>query len=1378
MAMELNGTGYEGTGALRVSNSGTYTGGITIGNEGARISSDGIMVTLGGNITGGILEIGSTDTSLSSNFTLSGDNTQSLTRLMGKSHVNVTSLRGLGLGLDLSSATSSAELQGAVETGKLTGVAGSRLSFVEGSSLTLTSESNNVFAGSLSGTGNLIKQGQGEWTLSGDNSQSGQVHISGGKLIVGHDHALGNAGNQVSVGASGKLDLSSYAVAQGIKLTGGAELSGTSNYTGSLSVASGQGTSQILGALNAGRLDLLDSAARLQINGDMLITGGGSLCLDASNANSNTALVTVNGKMTLRGEYLINLDTNSYYGEKSVKFKLFEAEKYPRATGDYTFALAMDPIYEEFFQLKDNYKQEMVQSGSLTVTINVKAVVGDLVDSGDVAAMGGNGYVSRGESFYLGAKSNEGQPVYFDKNYTMAAGDNAYRLTNGDGWLQFATQMTGDHKLVISKFVQGSNPDSGIVLANNNNNYTGGTSVLNVHLTVDGSVNQGQAMAESGQVGALGTGAVNMLGREAILELRPNGANGGQYWMNNGINLYDGAQLVHSGGSELTLTGAINSSGSAVGVIANNSEQKLILQGKLTAEQLVFKGMTQISRAAGEGGAIVIAGGATLGSLTLSDQSRVDMQSGLQVNTLVMDKGTTLTVGGGNELIYGSLTRGSEGSGDTQLNLSGGQLTILSDSQFGGAEQIKLNLTQGATNTLNVGNQADVTVSNLKASDSGLNKIGDGTLELTGNMTEYVGNLYVGGGLLKINTSQLRSELTVSGQTAQLEVVDNTTLSGKLQISEGGKATLGNAVTLSGDLSVGAGSQLSTGENNWITGSHLNFENGAKAVFGEGTQLGQADGNTQISMGNNVSLEFGQGSKLNGQIEGGFQFRQGDRFKGELNVGANAVNFGAGSVFEVDGSHYENYTNGACLLTGTGTINLEKGMKFELSGFDENMRPLPQTMGLITTTGGNLLLDGQAVEHGRFYNEYLSSHPYVWLSFDLLGVNNSLSLYIQKDVRFDLFAQTENELAISGVASEIALHAGNYGGELYKLGTVLSAATYDNVQSMLTDLSQSTSSILSGYSVQMQNLRRHTLEIMNRAIQTKPENTRLSYEETNNTIWANGIGGTYKMDGDANALGNTTSIWGGSLGMSTTVSETTVLGLAFTYTTSDIQVDRGVGKTTVDAYNIDLFARYHKDNWNVTGVVTGGFTSHDIMRNLNMEGYQSQTKSSADGNQVMAMVQAGYEFIVSDDQNSILEPFAFVSGGYSSLDGLSETGAGTAGLNVESDSNALCSLGAGLRFVREYMVEATSFERGRFEARMMVMQDITDMNPTVSASFQGAPNSRFEQEGVAPGKTALLLGVGVVHPLSQSTAVFADVDGEFRDGGTGVGANLGIKYHF
>lgn len=1378
MAMDLNGTGYEGTGALRVSKSGIYTGGITIGNDGARISSDGVNVTLQGNIAGGILEIGSTDTSLSSNFILSGDNTQSWTRLMGKSHVVVTSLHGLGLGLDLSSADSSAELQGSIETGKVTGVAGSHLSLVEGSSLTVTGATHSVFAGSLSGTGNLIKLGLGEWTLSGENSQSGQVKIEDGKLIVGHDRALGNVGNQVFVGASGKLDLSSYAVAQGITLRGGVELSGAANYTGALSVLAGPGTSQILGNLNAGSLHLRDSAARVQINGDMLITGGGSLCLDASNANTNTALVTVNGKMTLRGEYLINLDTNSYYGDKSVKFKLFEAEKYPRATGDYTFALAMDPIYEEFFQLKDNYKQEMVQSGSLTVTINVKAVVGALVNQADVDAMGANGYVSRGESFYLGAESNEGNALYFDKKYTIAAGDNAYRLTNGDGWLQFASQMTGDNKLIISKFVQGSNPDSGIVIANNNNNYTGGTSVLNVHLTVDGSVNKGQVMPESGLLGALGSGAVNMLGQAAILELRPNGANGGQYWMNNAINLYDGAQLIHSGGSELTLTGAINSGGSAVGVIANNSEQKLILQGKLIAEQLVFKGMTQISRSAGESGAIVIAGGGTLGSLTLSDQSQVDIQSGTQVNSLLMDKGTILNVGGGSELSYGSLTRGSEGSGDTLMNLLGGQLTILSDTQFGGNEQIKLSLAQDGANTLNVGNQADVIVSDLKARDGGLNKIGEGMLELTGNLTEYVGNLYVGSGLLRINTSQLRSELNVSGHTAKLEVVDNTTLSGKLQISEGGKATLGNAVTLSSDLVMGSGSQLSTGQNNWITGEHLSFENGAKAVFGEGTQLGQAEGNTRISMGNNVSLEFGLGSKLNGQMEGGLHFRQGDRFKGELNVGANAVNFGAGSVFEIDGSHYEKYTNGACLLTGTGTINLEKGMKFELSGFNENMRPLPQSMGLITTTEGSLLIDGKEVEHGRFYSEYLSEHPYVWLSFDLLGVNNSLSLYIQKDVRFDLFAQTHNEMAISGVASEIALHADNYGGELNKLGTVLSAATYDNVHDLLGGLSQSTSSILSGYSVQMQNLRRHTLEIMNRAIQTKPENSRLSYEETNNSFWANGISGTYKMDGDANVLGNTTSVWGGSLGMSTTVSETTVVGLAFTYTTSDVQVDRGVGKTTVDAYNIDLFARYHKDNWNITGVVTGGFTSHDIMRNLNLDGYQSQTKSSADGNQVMAMVQAGYEFIVSDDQNSILEPFVLVTGGYSSLDSLSETGAGTAGLNVESDSTALCSLGAGVRFVREYMVEATSFERGRFEARMMVIQDVTDMNPTVSASFQGAPNSRFEQEGVAPGKTALLLGVGVVHPLSQSTAVFADVDGEFRDGGTGVGANVGIKYMF
>lgn len=1380
--MELSGMGFDDFGTLRITKSSTYTGDIKVDAVlGARISTDNAPVSFNGNISGGILELGSGNMNYDSTITLTGENTHALTRVIGRGRVVADSKTALGGGLDLSGSSSSAELKTQVEVARVTGVSGSSISLAEGSSLAVSGDADGGFAGYFYGKGNIEKSGLSKWTLSGESSQVGSLTVSGGTLIAGNVKAFGNAANVVDVRSVGKLDLGNLAITHKVTLNGAAQLAGASQYNGALTVKGIAGeVSTVQGNLTASSLTLTDARSRLSVSGDVSITGGGSLYLDSSVANQEKALIESTGKLSLGGSFNLAMDTNSIYEGNNIKFKLFEASAYPKTSSDYNFELLMNPAYAEFYLLKDNYKQEMLQSGSVTITVNVKAVVGILVDDSDVAGMGSAGYVSRGESFYLGAKENGGNPVYFDKNYTIAAGDDAYRMTNGEGWLQFATQMTGDKKLVISKYLAGQVDDRGVVIANNNNTYTGDTSVLNVHLVVDGSVNQSADMPDSAVVGSLGTGTVNMLGRESILELRPNGDNAGQYEFRNGINLYDGASLVHSGGSELTLTGAISSSGSEAGIIANRSDLKMMLQGALMADRLIMKGNLNSSvegRRAQAGSEIILSGGGNIGELTLSDNVMVTVLSkGLETGALTLDKGTELSLGTGSELTFNSIARGEAGEGDAFLRMLGGVMNVKSNTSLGGANQIKLSLGTSGSNLINVLNNSILNISDLQATDGGLTKSGNGTLELSGNMSAYRGPVHIESGKVKVSALSLGSDLTVAGNQAKLEVSDRVVLGGNLAVN-GGHASTGNDVVLEGDLTITGGGRLETGRDNAFNGQHLNLQDGSVVTFGEGTQLGKMDGQTQISMGNNVSLSFGAGSRINGEMTGGFTFGHGSSFLGELNVGNNDVRFENGSVFKVDGSHYESYTGGKTMLTGTGTISLDKGTKFELIQFAENMTPLPQTMGLISTTG-NLLLDGQEVEVGRSYNEYLTPHNYVWLAFDLLGGNDRLDLFIQKDVRFDIFARTSNEAAIADIASEIALHSDNYEGELGKLGTVLGAATYDNVQSLLGGLAHSTSAVLSGYSVQMQNLRRHTLEIMNRAIQSKTENTRLSYEDTNSTFWANGISGSYKMDGNANSLGNTANIWGGSLGMSTTVSETMVLGLAFTYTNTDVKVDQNVGETKLDAYSIDLFARYHKDNWNITGVLTGGFTSHDIERNLYLDNFQSRSKSSADGNQVMAMVQAGYEFVVSDDQNSILEPFALISGGYSSIDGLSETGAGTAGLNVDSDSNTLCSLGAGVRFVREYMVDSESFERGRFEARAIVMQDLTDMNPTVSASFQGAPNSRFQQEGVAPGKTALLLGVGVVHPLSTSTAVFADVDGEFRKAGTGVGANVGIKYMF
>jgi autotransporter-associated beta strand protein len=73
------------------------------------------------------------------------------------------------------------------------------------------------FAGTISGTGSLIKIGAGVQTLSGSNSYTGGTNVSGGTLVIGTHGAL-PASTPVAVGRGATLVLDSQSTASSITL--------------------------------------------------------------------------------------------------------------------------------------------------------------------------------------------------------------------------------------------------------------------------------------------------------------------------------------------------------------------------------------------------------------------------------------------------------------------------------------------------------------------------------------------------------------------------------------------------------------------------------------------------------------------------------------------------------------------------------------------------------------------------------------------------------------------------------------------------------------------------------------------------------------------------------------------------------------------------------------------------------------------------------------------------------------------------------------------------------------------------------------------------------------------------------------------------------
>ena len=196
-----------------------------------------------------------------------------------------------------------------------------------------TDGSDTVFGGTLSGTGQLVKQGSGRLTLAGDNLHSGGTVIEAGTLQLGQGGSRGNAGSGAIVNdgllrieRADELQLNAAITGSGaLELAQGSlTLGATGNaWTGATRVLAGQlrtsgaerlpdgtdltvaaGASLVLGG--AERLGSLDAAGTVSTNGSIATSGaqtyaGGLTVRDGQSVNLSGTVIEAGTELNSLG---------------------------------------------------------------------------------------------------------------------------------------------------------------------------------------------------------------------------------------------------------------------------------------------------------------------------------------------------------------------------------------------------------------------------------------------------------------------------------------------------------------------------------------------------------------------------------------------------------------------------------------------------------------------------------------------------------------------------------------------------------------------------------------------------------------------------------------------------------------------------------------------------------------------------------------------------------------------------------------------------------------------------------------------------------------------------------------------------------------------
>ncbi|ELV9460897.1 autotransporter outer membrane beta-barrel domain-containing protein, partial [Salmonella enterica] len=728
---------------------------------------------------------------------------------------------------------------------------------------TLELNTGGTFDNAISGSGQVVKSGDGALTLSGANSYSGGTLISDGTLIAGRVDVFGsgdvtdNATLEMNTGGtfSNTISGSGQVVKSGDKTL---TLSGVNTYTGGTTISGGTLVGSNVEALGTG--DVTDNATlELNTGGDFdnAISGSGQVVksgdktLTLSGANSYSGATTISGG-TLIATHVNALGTGAIDNRASLLLDAsgqFAVTDLTTESGGNTEIGAGSTLQATTLtqksdstltiNLNSNTADPVIHAASqvsLAGTLDITGV-GDVLDSdpastddldtftliasdktiaGDFEKLTVAGMDADLADFITvdGRIDDTGKQYelttaltwYADRDDAVTDAHGTFNLTNADGSFAVNTVLENVDATLDPASATGWDGTSlikqgaGTLILNAENTYTGGT-------TISG----GTLVATN--VEALGSGDVT---DDAVLELN----TGGDF--DNAIS--GSGQVVKSGDDVLTLSGANSYSGGTLisdgTLVASNVEA--LGTGDVTDDATLelntggtfdnaISGSGQVVKSGDEtltlSGSNTYTGGTLISGGTLVASNVEALGSGDVTNDAVLELNTggdfTNNISGSGQVVK---------SGDETLTLSGTNSytdgTLISDGTLVASNVEALgsgDVTNDAVLELNTGGDFD----NAISGSGNVVKSGADTLTLSGSNTYTGGTLISSGTLVATGVEALGSGDVTDNATLELSTggdFDNA-ISGSGQVVKSGDKTL----TLSGSNTYTGGTTINDG---------------------------------------------------------------------------------------------------------------------------------------------------------------------------------------------------------------------------------------------------------------------------------------------------------------------------------------------------------------------------------------------------------------------------------------------------------------------------------------------------------------------------------------------------------------------------------------
>jgi fibronectin-binding autotransporter adhesin len=997
---QVVGTGslrQAGTGTTVLTGTNTYTGGTTIdagtlqlGNGGTTgsivgdVVDNGVLafnradiVTFGGLISGSgaVRQLGSGTTVLSGINSYAGGTSVLAGTLQVSADANLGAAAGgltfAGGTLRTTTSFGSARSTNLTGTGTLLTDAGTTLSL----------------SGLMSGAGGFTKSGTGLLVLTGNNSYAGATNVNAGTLRIN--------GNQSA--ATGLVTVAS-----------GATLGGNGTIGGSVNV------------LNGGILMPGNSPGTLTINGDLSLAGGSVLNFEFGQADVAGGplndLIDVGGNLTLDGTINVNVSAGGNFGGG-----LYRVFNYGGALTDNGLTLGSMPAGSNVtVQTSVAGQVNLINSDGLSLSF-WDGAGGPKFNN---VVNGGNGtwHLGGADNNWTGADGSI-NAAYADGTFAIFAGapgtvtvDNSGGAVTATG-MQFATGgyvlngapltlvdpdaivRVGDGTAAGAAYVATINAsltgasrlvktDSGTLVLNGINSYTGGTALNGGTVQISSDANLGSAaggisfdngtlqviapIVTNRDVSFVGNGTIDVattFNAGTSLTLAGNTSGSGSLTKTGLGALIITGNAAHTGLTTVAQGGMRIGDGGTNGTFAGD----IALNGGTAVTFNRSDSYTYGGSFSGAGSVFVDAGILNLtgntsfsGSITAQPNSELRINAGNTVSTttgFVTAQGSTLTVSG-----PGSTLNASRVSA-VVTSASGATINVTNGGVIRTTNNIGMQLR-----TLSGTGSADLNISGTGS----LVDLGSGQFQAGGTTAAHSTITISNGGSLR--TGVLSSIGTLTGNTIGSTITitgagSNWTSTGGFGQRTGQLSVLNGGAANFGTTSIGVGSQSSllvSGAGSTFTTTNLlrlglttgtgtvTIADGGRVIAGAGVTIGEdATGTGTVNIG---GVEGGAAAAA-GFLDGAIIFGAG---AGELNFNHIEADYlfadtmsGAGAIGHAAGT--TRLTGDSSAFTGTtsvagGTLLVDGTLGSATSGVSV---ATGGTLGGTGTIGGNVVvLDG------------------------------------------------------------------------------------------------------------------------------------------------------------------------------------------------------------------------------------------------------------------------------------------------------------------------------------------------------------------------------------------------------------------------------------